>query len=221
MPPQLTEIVQRHAGHIRTAPRGDLAVPVLTDDKRVHALAVHIEMLPKLIFESRTVEHCPGADHPVLRHVAEPARHIGEDVYRIGHNQQYSLVIPGSDLRDDALVDRHILVNQIQPRLVRFLVRPGCDDDDRRIHDVVVAARIDIHMSYERNAVRHVKRLPLRLVVVRIDQYHLRKQSALHQAERSRRPNKTAAHDRHLSIVDHYIFHCLSPPYYPAVQRLI
>ena len=67
MPAHLAEIVQRNARYIRTAPRRDLAVPVLTDDKRMYTPAVHAQVFTQRIFEPRRVKHRTRTDYSVFR----------------------------------------------------------------------------------------------------------------------------------------------------------
>ena len=128
-------------------------------------------------------------------------RRIGQDIHRIGYDQKDALIVSLRDLGDNALENPHILVNQIQSRLLRLLIGPGSHNNDRRIHDVIIAPGVNFHLSGKRNPMRNVQRFPFRLISVRIQQYHFREQPALHQAERGCRPNETAAHDCHFSMI--------------------
>ena len=56
---------KRDAGNVGPAPDRQLAVPVLADDKGVHAAAVHLQMLSQQIFQAGSVQHGARADHPV------------------------------------------------------------------------------------------------------------------------------------------------------------
>ena len=125
--------------------------------------------------------------------------HIGQDIHRIGHNQQNSPEILFGDFRNNALENRNIFLHQIQPGLSRFLGRSGCHHDNRRISHIRVIAGIDIHGSRKRKTVADIQRFSLCPVPVHVNQNHLRKKSALHQAERRSRTHKTTAYNRNFS----------------------
>ena len=54
-----------------------------------------------------------------------------------------------------------VFLHQLQARLAGLLVRPGGDDNDRRVGDVVVIPVVELHRPGERDAVRDVLRLAL------------------------------------------------------------
>ena len=71
---------------------------------------------------------------------------------------------------DDVLVDAHVLVDQVQPGLVRLLVSPGGDDDDGGVGKVAVVPGVDLHLSGKGDAVGDVLGLAVRLVLVGVQQ---------------------------------------------------
>ena len=168
MPAHLAELVQRNARYIRTAPRRDLAVPVLADNKRMHTPAVHAQVFAQRVFEPRRVKHRPRTKHPFLRQPTQFQCHIRQNIHRIRYDQQNPAKIAFYNLRDDTLINCRILLHQVKPRLPRLLVRPRCDNDDRRVRRVVIRARVDLHLPCKRNPVRDILRLAVRLFHIHI-----------------------------------------------------
>ena len=125
MPAHLAEIVQRNARYIRTAPCRDLAVPVLTDDKRMYTPAVHAQVFAQRIFKPCRVKHRTRTEHPVLRQPAQFQCHIRQNIYRIRYDQQNPAKIAFYNLRDDTLINCRILLHQVKPRLPRFWFAPA------------------------------------------------------------------------------------------------
>ena len=60
---------------------------MLADDIGMHASAVHIQMLPKLIPESSGIQNGSGADDAVRGIARFLQRNIGQDVHRVGNDQ--------------------------------------------------------------------------------------------------------------------------------------
>lgn len=90
---------------------------------------------------------------------------------------------PLRDLRNDAAENPHILLHQVQPRLPGLLVRPGSDNDDGGVRDIVIIPGIDFHGPGKGDSVGHIQSLAFRLVPVGIQQHQFRKQAALHETE--------------------------------------
>ncbi len=93
-------------------------------------------------------------------------------------------------------------MDQVQARLIRFLVRSGGDDDDRGIGDVIVSSGIDLHLTGKRDSVGDVLRLPIGFVVVDVQKDEFGKKAALHQGECGGRSDEAASDDGCFSWVD-------------------
>ena len=77
VPPKFAEIVQRNTGYIGTAPCGNLAVSVLSDNEGMHGTVINGKVLSQKIFQSCGVQYSSGAEYPILREAAKLYRRIG------------------------------------------------------------------------------------------------------------------------------------------------
>ncbi len=202
MPAHLAEVRHRNARHVRQAPCRDLAVPVLADDARVHVARVDAEVFAERVLEARGVEHRAAAEHAVLRQARQLERHVRQDVHWVGHDQQDAPVVAFGDLRNDGLEDGDVLVDQVEPRFPRRLVRAGGDDGDGRVVDVGIVAGVDVHGRGERHAVRDVERLALGAVAVDVDEDHFAEQARLQKGEGAGGADEAASDDGDLAGVE-------------------
>ena len=158
-------------------------------------------MFTKKIFQPRAVQHRAGAEHAVLREPAQLRGGIGENIHGIGDDQQNTIGVVLGDFGNNALENADVLLDQIETRLTRFLSRAGGHDDDRRVGDVLVLARVNAHRLGEGQTVADVEGFSLRLLMADVDQHHLGEQSALHQGECRSRPHESAADNGCFSYV--------------------
>ena len=201
--PQLAELRQRQSAHIHAAPGRQLAVAVLADDEGVDAAVVHAQVLAQQILQAGGVQNGAGTDDPVLGIARQLDGGGGQNINRVGHDQQDALKAGSGDLRNDAAHDAHVLVDQVQAGLAGLLGGAGGDNDDGRIGDRLIAGGVNLHGAGIGQAVADVHCLALGTVLVRVDEHHFREQSALHQGKGRGGADEAAAHNSHFSHVDH------------------
>ncbi len=88
MSAQLAKITDLQSADTGIAPCCQFTVPVLADDIGMHASAVHIQMLAKLIPESSGIQNGSGADDAVRVIARFLQRNMGQDIHRVGNDQQ-------------------------------------------------------------------------------------------------------------------------------------
>ena len=201
MSAQLAKIADLESADPGIAPCCQFTVPMLADDIGMHASAVHIQMLPKLIPESSGIQNGSGADDAVRGIARFLQRNIGQDVHRVGNDQQNAFKIPLFDLTDNRSHDLCIFLDQIQPCFLRLLVRSRCDHNDGCIRNVVIGSCIYFHRACKCHPMTDIQSLSLCPVLIRIDQHHLGKQLALHQSKRRRGTYEAASYHCYFSTI--------------------
>ena len=199
MSAHLTDPVDRNTGHIRTAPDGELAVAVLADDPGMDTSGIDIQMLPQQIAQASRIQQSPGPDDPLFRHAGGLDRHVRQDVNGIGHNKQDAGAVAFFDLGHDRPENSHIFLDQVQARLPRFLACSRSNNNNGRINDIVVGAGVNIHRMRKGYAMGNIQGFAFRPVLIRIDQHHFGKQTALHQSKSAGGSHEPAADDRNFS----------------------
>ena len=96
--------------------------------------------------ESKTV---PEPMTRFFREAGELQGRVGQDVYRVGDDEENALKVPFGDLRNDAFIDGYVFMDEIQSCFAWFLIGAGGDDNDGRIGDVIVGSGIDLHLTGE------------------------------------------------------------------------
>ena len=86
IPSQFAKAVDINSRHICPAPYSQFTVPMLSDNKRMDASAVHLQMLAEQIPEPGRIKHRAAADNPLLGIAGYFERRIGKDIHGIGHN---------------------------------------------------------------------------------------------------------------------------------------
>ena len=205
MSAHLTEFGKGYAADHGTTPCCQFTVTMFTDDEGMNGTVIHTQMLTQLCFQSGRIQNGTGTDNPINRETGQLLCHIGQDIHRIGYDEENALTFPLCDLRNNALKDCHILLNQLQTGLARFLRRTGRNDDDGGIYDIIVRTCINLHRLCEGNAMADIHRLALCTVMIHIDQNHFRKDTTLHQRKCGGRSYKSAANDGHLADVDIFL----------------
>ena len=200
---KLAESVQRHAGNLGAGPSDKLRVAVLTHDIGLDIARVNLDVGTKHLLQTASVEHGAGADDMALGQAGHLDGGIGQNINRVGDDEQNAVEARLLNLGDNGLKDVDVLVNQIQAGLTGLLGSASGDDDHGGVGDIGIIAGVDLHRLGKRHAVRDIQGFTLGAVLVHVDEDHLGEQTALHQRERRRRADETAADNSDLLLVNH------------------
>ena len=162
---------------------------------------IHGQPPSQQIFQPGGVQHCAGAEDPVLRVAAQTHRRIGQHIHRIADDQQDRVPVHRGDFWHDIPEDADVFLRQIQPGLSGLLAGAGGDDDDGGIRKIGVIPRIDLHGTGEGQPVADVQSLALGPGAVQIQQDQLGKQTAVHQGKGRGRAHISASEDGGFSNV--------------------
>ena len=186
--------MKRYSRYIRTAPRGNLAVAVLSDDECVNASRVNAKVFAKQIFKPCRVKHGSAAENPVRRKTADFCRRIGQNVNRVGNHQQNTVSVIFCDFGDNRFKNTDIFLYKVQPCFTGLLPCARRHDDNGSIRNIGIIAGINLHRLCKGQPVADIERLSLGSFLIPVNENHLRKQSALHQCKCTCRADITAAH---------------------------
>lgn len=200
---KLAEGVQRHAGNLGAGPSDKLGVAVLTHDVGLNVARVNLDVSAEHLLQTAGVEHGTGADDMALGQAGHLDGGIGQNINRVGDDEQNAVEAGLLNLGDNGLKDVDVLVDQVQAGLAGLLGSTSGDDDHSGIGDIGIIASVDLHRLGKRHAVRDIQGLALGAVLVHVDEDHLREQTTLHQRERRRRTDETAADNSDLLLVNH------------------
>ena len=216
---KLAEGAQRHAGNLGAGPSDELGVAVLTHDVSLNVARVDLDVGAEHLLQTTGVEHGAGTDDVALGQAGHLDGGVGQNVDRVGDDQQDAVKAGLLNLGDDGLKDVDVLVDQVQAGLAGLLGSASGDDDHSGVGDIRVIAGVDLHRLGKRHAVRDVQGLALGAVLVHVDEDHLGEQTALHQCERRGRTDETAADNSDLLLVNHYKLPSLSTNKPPRATR--
>ena len=200
---KLAEGVQRNAGNLSAGPSDKLGVAVLTHDIGLDIARVDLNVGTKHLLQTAGVEHGTGADDMALGQAGHLDGGIGQNIDRVGDDEQNAVEARLLNLGDNGLKDVDVLVDQVQAGLTGLLGSASGDDDHGGVGDIGIIAGVDLHRLGKRHAVRDIQSLTLGAVLVHVDEDHLGEQTALHQRERRRRTDETAADNSDLLLVNH------------------
>ena len=200
---KLAEGVQRHAGNLSAGPSDKLGVAVLAHDIGLDIARVNLDVGTKHLLQTASVEHGAGADDMALGQAGHLDGSIGQNINRVGDDEQNAVEAGLLNLGDNGLKDVYVLVDQVQAGLTGLLGSTGGDDDHGGVGDIGIIAGVDLHRLGKRHAVRDIQGLTLGTVLVHVDEDHLGEQTTLHQCERRRRTDETAADNSDLLLVNH------------------
>ena len=186
---KLAEGVQRNAGNLSAGP----------SDK----LRIALDMGTKHLLQTAGVEHGTGADDMALGQAGHLDGGVGQNIDRVGDDEQNAVEAGLLNLGDNGLKDADVLVDQVQASLTGLLGSASGDDDHGGVGDIGIIAGVDLHRLGKRHAVRDIQGLTLGAVLVNVDEDHFGEQTALHQRERRRRTDETAANNSDLLLVNH------------------
>ena len=145
---------------------------MLADDKGVDIAGVYIEFFAKQILDPPRIQDRSDSHDPALGDLDEFQGGVGQDIDRIGDDQEDGLCIPLCDLRNDGFQHIDVFTDKIHAgiRLEHGLARR--QDDDAGVRQILVSARIDLHRLCKRSPVGEVQRDAVCPARQRIDQYH-------------------------------------------------
>ena len=92
------------------------------------------------VAEPSRVQHGAGADNLVPIQARVLPYGIGEDVHRIGCDQEDTIEAIGHHFVHDGLHDLHVLANELQPRFTRLLSGTSTNDDHGGVGAIRVGA---------------------------------------------------------------------------------
>ena len=200
---KLAEGVQRHAGNLSAGPSDKLGIAVLAHDIGLDIARVNLDVGTKHLLQTAGVEHGAGTDDVALGQAGHLDGGVGQNIDRVGDDEQDAVEAGLLNLGDNGLKDVDVLVDQVQAGLTGLLGSASGDDDHGGVGDIGIIAGVDLHRLGKRHAVRDIQGLTLGAVLVHVDEDHLGEQTALHQRERRRRTDETAADNSDLLLVNH------------------
>jgi hypothetical protein len=165
----------------------------------LYVLGVDVEVLGEKEPEPGRVEVGAGSDDAAGREARKLPGDVGEHVHGVGHDEQQRVVGLLRQRRHDLAEQRHVPLEQVEPRLALDLPRPGRHDDQVRApgHGHVGAGH-EARARQERRRVLQVQHLPAELVRDRVHQRDLVGQVAREDGLRDGHPHVARADDRHL-----------------------
>uniref|UniRef100_J3L8S8 Uncharacterized protein n=1 Tax=Oryza brachyantha TaxID=4533 RepID=J3L8S8_ORYBR len=169
------------------------------ENSDLDVLRVDLEMLGEEEAEPGGVEVGAGADDAAGREPRQLPRHVRQHVHRVRHDQQQRLRRVLRQRRHDLPEQRHVPLQQVQPRLAGDLPRAGRHDGQvRPPRHGHVGVGDEAHARQERRRVLQVKHLPAQLVRQRVHQRDLVRHVTRQDGLRDRHPDVAGADDRDL-----------------------
>ena len=122
---KLAEGVQRNAGNLSAGPSDKLGVAVLTHDIGLNVARVNLDVGTKHLLQATGVEHGTGADDMALGQAGHLDGGIGQNIDRVGDDEQNAVKAGLLNLGDNGLKDVDVLVDQVQAGLTGLLAAPA------------------------------------------------------------------------------------------------
>ena len=176
---------------------------MLTHDIGLDIARVDLDVGTKHLLQTAGVEHGTGTDDVALGQAGHLDGGVGQNIDRVGDDEQNAVEAGLLNLGDNGLKDADVLVDQVQASLTGLLGSASGDDDHGGVGDIGIIAGVDLHRLGKRHTVRDIQGLTLGAVLVHVDEDHFGEQTALHQRERRRRTDETAADNSDLLLVNH------------------
>ena len=176
---------------------------MLTHDIGLDIARINLDVGAEHLLQAASVEHGAGTDDVALGQAGHLDGGVGQNIDRVGDDEQNAVEAGLLNLGDNGLKDVDVLVDQVQAGLTGLLGSASGDDDHGGVGDIGIIAGVDLHRLGKRHAVRDIQGLALGAVLVHVDEDHLGEQTALHQCERRRRTDETAADNSDLLLVNH------------------
>ncbi len=176
--------------------------------------AVHAEPAPEKALDPRRVEDGSRADDALRRKPGKRKRVPGENVHGIRNDKQDSFAVDARELLQNAAQYLAVAPEKRLARFARPLVRACRQNDEAAVREVLVFPGIHPAGTPERRPVRNVGGFALGLLLVRVEQHHLGKQSAHRKCVGARRPDASGPDDAapaHISHKNHSPFRRVSP----------
>ena len=215
MAPELTEIMNRYACHISTAPYSKLTVPVLANDKSVDALCINGKVFAQKIAEPGRIQDSAGTEDTAAGESGDPVSSVGKDIHGIGNDQKQAFAASSGDFWNNAFQNADIFVDQIQPCFAGLLVCAGSDDDQGAVDDIIISTCVNAGSVHIGTSVTKIHGFALGFLTIRVDQYQFCEKALVHQAESCSGSHETTADHSGFS----HIYHKKIPPFPISVRE--
>ena len=126
---ELAEGVQRHAGNLGAGPSDKLGVAVFTHDIGLNVARVNLNVSAEHLLQTAGIEHGAGADDMALGQTGHLNGGVGQNVDRVGDDEQNAVEARLLNLGDNGLKDVDVLIDQVQAGLTGLLGSASGDDD--------------------------------------------------------------------------------------------
>ena len=164
-----------------------------------------MHLLTHEVFQTCAIQHRARADNTGGGITGATQGVISEQIDGVGHDKQNRLAVIGDDAVDDAIENFKIAGKQVKTRLSRLLSRACGDDDQTRVREVGIVARVELHGCEKGQAVGDIESLALGFFAVGVDEHHLGKQTAFGVGVGDARPYEAASDDGAFLFVYHNI----------------
>ena len=168
---------------------------MLANDKGMDIAAVHLQLLSQQEFQPGCIQYRTGADDTFRRKTGNTQGNAGEQIHRIGYNQQDGIRADPLDFRNNGPHDCRIACQQIQTAFTGLLSYTGSNNDKGCIRKIII-----ITVNYpaglgKSNAMADIHCLTMGPFPVHINQNQLGKQAVCCQSISRRCPHTAAADD--------------------------
>ena len=155
------EFQQREAVHRGRRPDRQHAVAVFAEDHGAHLRGGELQFRGDERAEARAVEHGAETDDLLPREAEAFGGELGEDVDRIGNNEDDGALFQSGLLEavEDAVEESDVAVDEIETGFVRLAAESGGDADEVGRRAVGVGACVDVLVGAIGRAVQQVEGL--------------------------------------------------------------
>ena len=153
-------------------------IAVLSNDPAVTRARSDSQSFRQQILKSGRVEGATGANNPLLRESRQFPSYPGENVARIGGDEEHRVGTVLDQLRYDLLENVDVALDQIEPGFTLLLAHTGCHDDHTgALRRRVVCARVYRRIVQKHTAVLQIKHFPFEPVGHHVYQYYVARDS--------------------------------------------
>lgn len=113
---------------------------MLTDDESVYISAIYAELLTEQKFQAGGIQHGACADDAFRGKAGDTQCNAGQQINRIGDNQEDRIRTDARDLCDDRAHDSGVACQQVKTALAGPLSDARSDDDHGGVLQVIIIA---------------------------------------------------------------------------------